>query len=426
MAHLKFCGRRGWILRKQFIILFLACSVGSIRAEASSQLPLVFAGEDRVNGYRYEVPGIGGFSSTVSEGETVAVALITMDPGVSFELCRDGKKIDNGAVEIIYEPGFYELYLFPDSGSRMLLSARFSFTVKNEFTGEKTVGHKTESYRTETVENPDLSVDFDSATGMYEYTLPNATQFRITVPVGGVSDTPVSIELLDGNYIFTMKRDGEETLLPKELVFREKGRYKMMVFSNAATSGGEDSRIYQTEIQFAIGTELLNQMEILNAPSCFQIKELTGNGRILSTEGGDWIRLTADGQYHALFEAAGNTGVLFELQFMRDTTPPYLLFSKPLYAGKREGPVSYSPSEKNCGITVNYNGLPVSVADNSIFESGRYEVVITDQAGNERRYGFTLDSHYPVSAKSLIFILAAAGLTGVYLFFYYRRNMRIL
>ena len=88
--------------------------------------------------------------------------------------------------------------------------------------------------------------------------------------------------------------------------------------------------------------------------------------------------------------------------------------------------MEFSRSEPDAALEIRWNGQQVEAYTPRLAMDGRYQITITDTAGNSRQYEFTLRKGYDIRGGFLIvlpvLLLAAAG--GIV--FYWRRNMRVL
>lgn len=406
---------------RAFFLLCLLCFLPAFSAAGAGQVqePLFFAGEDEINGYRYEAPGIGSLSANVKEGEAASVVVLTVDGPGSYYLYQDGNRKRYKGGDILYEAGDYELYLYPlDTEQRY---AKFTFQIQNDFENLEE-----ELKPGKTVINPELSIGYDKNINMYSYTLPNGSGFWLSVPLGGISDQPVTVRLMDGSYVFLAYCNGEAEAIPEDMIFTRQGQYRMTVESIASMAGKRDNNLYKIDIYFTIGTSAVNQMELLNAPTGFLVDAVTCNGRSLKPDGEEFIRLKADGIYHAVFADRENPETVWQMKFNRDTSPPCLIFNQPMNGGRLDSPVAYTVPEAGCSVTVKFNGILIPAANRSFSEGGYYEVVAKDIAGNERIYSFYIENRYPLADRRMIIIFAAIFTAAAAYLAYCRKNMQIL
>ena len=129
----------------------------SITAQAAQEVSCVLVAEDVGNGYRYEAPGIGGFTINGREGETLSVGVISLDEGCVAELLKDGYEADfNDGV--ILENGSYELRIYREGAEDVC--GVFRFTVENSYGDilDYSIENLTQ------VNNPDMEMTYDPQT----------------------------------------------------------------------------------------------------------------------------------------------------------------------------------------------------------------------------------------------------------------------
>lgn len=393
------------------------CSPAAAYAEGAP-LTCVLEAEDVGNGYQYSIPGIGGFSVNCTDGETVSAAVVTLEEGCEARLYRNGYEMDFGD-GILFDKGAYELQIFrrenPDGDY-----GQFHITVENSY-GELFDREYSELRLTR---NPEMELDVDGETSMYQYTLPDGTYIRCDVPQGGQSGTAARMELSEKLNLYRVLRDGEPVEAPQGLLFDRPGSYQVTVWDNELGLDGPDA--YRVDYCFTLYGQGGRSISYINAPMGFYTEQVIRDGQILKNDSGNSVHLESDGSYELRFAQKGGDA-RWTMKFKRDTTPPCLNFLQELNPDEviREE-VSYIPSEAGTRIRVYRNGQLVETMDNRIAVDGAYQIVVSDAAGNEREYRFVLREGFDVITKEwmiipLVLLAAAAGCIV-----YWRRTMRVL
>lgn len=388
----------------------------SITAQAAQEVSCVLVAEDVGNGYRYEAPGIGGFTINGREGETLSVGVISLDEGCVAELLKDGYEADfNDGV--ILENGSYELRIYREGAEDVC--GVFRFTVENSY-GDM-LDYSIENLTQ--VNNPDMEMTYDPQTGRFTYTLPDGEYICAEVPFGGWSGHQTQVEVSENMNVYRVLKDGEPQDFSGGLVFSLPGSYRITLWDNELGLNGDTS--YRVDFCFVLYAPAPKNITHINAPMGFQVRSLLWEGNSVEVKDRSYAQLERDGTYEILFENPEGT-VRWQMELERDTTAPALYFSQDVEKGQTSEYVSFTPSEGNADIEILWNGQQVEAYSPRLAMDGRYQLTITDQAGNSRQYEFTLRKGFEIRSGYLIVIpvllLAAAGGT----IFYWRRNMRVL
>lgn len=406
-------------------VVFLFCmiaifAVPLLALAAGTEVPLFLVAEDVGNGYRFEAKGIGGFTSNGKAGETVTAAAITVDSGVRAELLKNGEPTEFETDSLIIENGEYELFLYSEHDKEGAYYARYDFSVKNEFEGLL----QPESHETAVIENPETSVSYNTDREMFEYRLPDGKKFWLSIPAGGMGRVAVRLELSDGVHAYIMEKDGENVLMPENMVFAEAGSYRIKLLTNELGTDGEES--YQFMVPFFVLQGGPQNISVVNAPNSFLIQSVTLNGRALISDKKEYVQMKQDGTYVIEFTGKEDPTMFYEIKLLRDTTPPCLLFSVPVDGATLKESLSYTVPEPGTVIELFHNGAAVTASKNIIAQDGVYRMVVTDKAGNSREYNFVMKQGYRVFDYRMVILLAVLLAAGAGLMLYWRRNMRVL
>ncbi len=404
-------GLQGILLGLLFIIFF------PVKLWAAQEIGCVLTAEDVGNGYRYEAPGIGGFTINGKEGETLSAAVISLDEGCSAEIFKDGYEADFSD-GVILDNGSYEMRLYRE-GSEEAAYGVFRFTVKNSY-GQIL---ERDSENLIQVINPDLELDYSPTTGMFTYTLPDGEYFSSNIPSGGWASIRTQLEVSEDLNVYRVLRDGEPVDFSDGLVFDLPGSYRVTMWDNELGIKGDTS--YRIDFCFVLYSPAPRNVSHINAPMGFMVSSVSLDGMAKATDSRDYVQLEEDGNYEILFEDPKGT-IRWQMDIERDTSAPALYFTPDIKSGRVSEYVDFTASDRDADIRILWNGQQVEAYSPRLAMDGHYQITITDQAGNSRQYEFTLRKGFDIRGGYLIIIpvllLAAAG--GIVL--YWRRNMRVL
>ena len=367
------------------------------------------------NGYRYEFPGVGGFSSNTKENETVSVAVITLDKGLEGRLYLEKKEIEFQQGSPILEPGHYELRVFKSEAPKIYGS--YKFVVENDYDLN---GGKREI---KLIENPKMKVSYTEKNG-YSYTLPNGKKFYTTVPIGGISNTQVIVKTGEGVNAYSVRKDGKLIQLKEPLSFYESGFYELILRSNELGFGGNES--YKVTLTFQILSDVKPYfINYLIAPMGFVLDEIRADGIVEVISNKQYVQLKRDGNYEVIFRGVEYPDIIYTCKFCRDTTPPRVVFSDEIKNEIISHPIKYSGLEADIDLVLYKNFNTVHASNNLISQNGSYVLVARDEAENESMYSFTIHKDLvirPVVILGAAIIIIVAALV---LLLYFRRKPNV-
>ncbi len=279
--------------------------------------------------------------------------------------------------------------------------------------------------QSEKIENPQMEMSMGNG-GMIRYTLPNGSFFSSTVPNGMITEKPVDIVVPSGGVGVVSKDEGLPSL-PEEWHFTEAGVYHVTILSYQMPTGNvQDYNVYEVDHWFIITGESNGRLGAVPAPEGFHITGAKKDGVAVKEINPACLFLEKDGLYEIFYEDDKGRGIQLTTKFLRDTTAPFLTFSKDLSQGPLTAPVQFSPSEPGSRIYLGYNGNKSYAAADTLTAAGNYELEIMDKAGNTRVYHLRIRQIYRLIDTRMIvmalIILCAAAARLIYL----RRNMRVL
>lgn len=396
-----------------FLITLLFFIVFPLSAKAAFS-PILIS-EDVGNGYKYEFPGIGGFSSNVKENEKVAVAIVTLDKGLIGKLYLEKNEVEFTPGSPILEPGNYELRVFKPEGSKEYGSYKFAVENNYELKGEKR--------EIKLVENPKMKVTYDEKNG-YAYTLPNGKIFYTTVPIGGISNTQVLIKLDSGVNIYSIRKDGKLIPIKEPHSFYDSGFYEIVLRSNELGFDGDES--YKITLTFQILSDVKPHfINYLKAPMGFLMDEIVVDGVVKTPDNSQYTELKKDGNYEILFKGVEQPDIIYQCKFCRDTTPPRVVFSEKIRSEIISHPIKYSSPEADINLVLYKNFKSVHATNNLISQNGNYVLVASDEAENESTYVFTIHKELEIRPVVILAAVVIIIFVVVVLLFYFRRKPNV-
>lgn len=266
----------------------------------------------------------------------------------------------------------------------------------------------------------------DNGKGKLRYTLPNRETFVASVPNGMITEKAVSFEFPDG-FIGMVQKDGGEPSVIKDGLFTEPGVYQLkLLFFQSPSPEILDNNVYEVHYSFTVIGEKDRQLGVVTAPEQFQISEVIKNGIPQPEVNPQFYFLMEDGVYEIRYQDKNTGTIHLKTNFVRDTTAPFLNFSKDITQRDVTGPVEFTASEPNSTVTVTYNGSRGQLETNTLTAGGFYVLEVRDSIGNSRCYQLTLRQTYKLFDIRLIILalIFLAGLAGRLLFL--RRNMKVI
>lgn len=270
------------------------------------------------------------------------------------------------------------------------------------------------------------SADISMEQGAYCYEFPGGVRLLMSIPNGGVSFGPVSLDFPDGDLgISTIEIDGVPDYNLMEKRFEKEGTYQLSLFF-LTEHAGERLAGYKIPITFRIGKKLDRETESISAPEGFRIRSVKRSGIPVEISG-DILELTEDGTYEIAFVAKKNPEVSQEISFTMDREAPALSFSSPVDTeGKVKPPLTITVTESDSKVRIIRDTLEYAQFQETLTEGGRYRIIVSDPAGNSREYRFVMAKDHSRAIRTGIIITAIAllGIIGYMVFL--RRHMEVL
>ncbi len=239
--------------------------------------------------------------------------------------------------------------------------------------------------------------DFDSS--RFVYAIGNG-EIHSTVAEGMVTTDEVVLSYINDPQIVLYK-DGEQiTPLPETV--SEPGSY---VITNA--ENGE----YSDSLDFRIVKRVTGELYQYVIPEGFYLTTVLFNGVDVTTGYGS-VDMTEEGYYDVTYVCAV-TQMSYSLKVSVDHTPPQVVFKGLNSKNQAKGPVTLEGLDENDTVYVTYNDESSHLdMKNRLTESGRYSVVVVDEAGNVVSKNFRILVYLNVKAWMFLGIIVL-GLAGI-------------
>ncbi len=254
---------------------------------------------------------------------------------------------------------------------------------------------------TETQTALTASTYYDSLTERYLY-MTDVGRVEASVMDGMIVTEPVVLAS-ENTSVLILYKDGARVTLADSTTLEDSGYYVVQYNDNDGAT--------QTILEFTIVPSLTGMISQYSIPSGFRATEITRDGESLAITSD--IDLTKEGQYHIAYQCE-RTQVAYSLDLTIDHTAPVLTLDG-VENGVANGPVDLSDVEEGATVAITLDGNDYNYRE-KLSESGNYVVTITDAAGNESTYEFTIRIYLDSSAYvSIIIMLAILAGIAVYM-----------
>lgn len=263
---------------------------------------------------------------------------------------------------------------------------------------------KMDGFQGETIKNPKLEMTV-TENGDIRYTLPNGSYYDTNLPNRILTREAVAITP-GSEVIAVVTKDGTSTRLFESWRFSEPGNYQIkMIFYQFDSIGSIDTVLYEVEHCFTILDRVSSKIGMIPAPDGFEIASAKRNGISLEIIHPDGLFTEKDGLYEIRFRDK-KTGTIYRTTtFERDTTAPFLTFSKELVDGKVKGPLEFTTQDVDDRVYIYYNGESAPAKKNQLTAEGRYTLRVEDTAGNSRSYVVELTKSRLLSNVKIILMV---------------------
>ena len=248
-----------------------------------------------------------------------------------------------------------------------------------------------------------VSQSYNPSTGRYDIFTAGGTRFSSTVPEGIRACRDAVLYLEDGTQ-FSLYKDGEILEYVSGNVLKDKGDYRL-------ETGG-------SVFHFSVGA-YANGENLYTAPMGMTVSQAVYNGEMMPAEHERYVRMENDGIYEILL--SGETGETFEIALTKDSVAP----EAELAVSKGKATILQISQDTETAELIKDGGEPQTLKGTEINSPGKYQLILTDYAGNQSTYEFSLAyqmNFYAVFAIILVILLIAGAVVFVR---YTKRNMKI-
>lgn len=379
---------------------------------------------DPENGYRYEWNRYGGFYTNVLLGENSEFAYFSIDETLHYRMFKDGEMISYTQDDLLLENGSYTLYLFPAEEEEKEEYCTFGFQIVSDYIsvegGRNYAPAEEISYSGMGVQEAEMSFLFDKEQEVIRFGADDRMILETNIPNGATVSTPVYLKAADG-VTQTIYHNGEYIVCPENGIYKESGFYKciQMVYPDAGSSMGEENPIIMTAFYFRIVDEKEMCINVIGAPEGFFLDRVLYQGEEQELPQISHYFMQGEGEYLFDFTSTEDEGLSYTLELTRDTTAPFLDFQQEIVNGKAAAPLFMISREASCSYEVVRNGVKYDyVQGEPLKTGGYYEVVVSDEYGNSRKYIFLLEADYVFFSPGMILLLSL--LTIILLIVLYR------
>lgn len=248
-----------------------------------------------------------------------------------------------------------------------------------------------------------LTQSYNPSTGRYDMFTAGGSRFSSTVPHGTRGCREAVLYLEEGTE-FTLYRDGEMVEYVSGNVVKDKGDYRL-------ETGG-------SVFAFSVGA-YVNRENLYTAPLGMTVSRLACDGEAQTVEHDRYVSMDRDGAYDIFL--TGETGETMEITLIRDSIQP----EAELDISRGSASVLRMSEDVESAVLIRDGGEPEELRGTQIRSPGTYRLILTDRAGNENSYEFSLHYQmnlYAVFAVVLMIALIAGGIVFVR---YTKKNMKI-
>lgn len=128
------------------------------------------------------------------------------------------------------------------------------------------------------------------------------------------------------------------------------------------------------------------------------------------------VDFASEGDYKIIYRVEG-VDEDYNLKLTVDLEPPVLALSELDEKGRAYGPVDISDLEENCDIYITLDGEEIRYSE-ELTAPGTYVLVLTDAAGNQTTYSFTIMIYFNTNSL-LFFALLLAVVAGIIAYMIY-------
>ncbi|SEF79710.1 hypothetical protein SAMN04487934_103188 [Eubacterium ruminantium] len=254
---------------------------------------------------------------------------------------------------------------------------------------------------------------YDAEEKTYTYTFPSAV-ISSSAADGMVVTGEVFLEA-SNNTALVLYKDGEKIANIPESV-SESGAYTFTLNSDGTV---------KNVLSFRIVKKITNALNQYVMPDGFYVKSVYIDGVEQEDISYGSVDMTQEGFYEISYKCSDNQ-VEYSLDVTVDHTPPDITFKGLGKDNKASGPVTVVGLKPTDTINITFNGKKTALDyDSQLTESGKYRVVITDEAGNRIEKNFRILIYINLRTGILIAIVLAVVIGVGIALYITRKRMRV-
>ena len=228
-----------------------------------------------------------------------------------------------------------------------------------------------------------------------------------------VTNSPVSLEK-SGEYNVAVYRNGVRLNgIPSSVA--DAGDYTVITWTDNSE---------QQLMTFHIVGSVTGKLDQYVMPDGFTAGTVLLDG-VETTRNFGAVDMTEEGYYDIRYTCSA-TNITYNLTVSVDHIPPQVTFDGVDKNNKAKGPVTIQGLKKGDTVTVTRDGKNETLkSGNKLTESGKYTVIVTDNAGNVTKKSFTIMLY--LNVKSIVLFAAfLLIIAGVFVALYItRKNLRV-
>jgi hypothetical protein len=254
-----------------------------------------------------------------------------------------------------------------------------------------------------------LRVGFDSKKNKNIYSFPNKRFFYSNILSEMVTTHDVYFEFEGGIEYFCTKDDENFDYISGDAI-TEHGSYRMFIYSPHNNENGTEFKDFITVFTFRLIKHKVNNLSIINAPLSCEIINVYSNNKKLSIDNPIFFKIAEEGVYR--FEIQDlKTKIIYMDSFIIDDASPHIDLIGLSSENITNKFVTLKNDENDVMITVIKDGEKIfqekGKYEHTYFDSGNYNIVASDEAGNTSEYSFKVIYRIHFNLYIFIFIVAA-------------------
>ena len=254
---------------------------------------------------------------------------------------------------------------------------------------------------------------YDYTYGSYVYPIGTGLiEITSNVADGMIVNEPVIINV-PTELMTVLYQDGNEVAFEGNTV-KSPGEYTLM----ASVDGTQ-----KTVMSFTIISSATGRIEGYNMPSGFHVKSATCDGQDIQWTT-RYVPMSLEGVYSIEY-ACDRTDINYFLNVRVDHTPPQVVLEGVKEDGKARGPVTITGLTESDRVAITKDGEEFKTISNKLTQSGKYRVIVTDNADNRVTYDFTIMIYLDVNGIAFFIIIAAVIGAVVAYILIQRKNLKV-